>query len=86
MLFQRISRERTCPVCKNAEVYRMKRVGLPVKLVCRVLNLRPHWCPNCDTFFLGPKHSKSPHAEESYGLPGSETTSPDHPHATGLPH
>ncbi|MGB7849000.1 MAG: hypothetical protein WBL63_25525 [Candidatus Acidiferrum sp.] len=58
MMFQRISRKRACPVCKNADVYRVKRAGLSIKVVCRILNLRPHWCPGCDTFFLGPKLSK----------------------------
>jgi len=86
MLFQRISRARNCPVCKNTEVLRMKRVGLPVKVVCRVLNLRPHWCPNCDTFFLGPRQLHSVQGEPSFELPGSKGNTPGHPHATGLPH
>ena len=55
MMFRRISRDRTCPVCKSAEAYRVKRAGFTVKMVCRVLNLRPHWCAECDTFFLGPR-------------------------------
>jgi len=59
MMFQRISKSRACPVCKNAEVYRVKRMGLPVKVVCRIFDLRPHWCPECDTFFLGPRQQKS---------------------------
>jgi hypothetical protein len=58
MLFQRMTRGRTCPVCKSGSVYRVKRAGLPVKVVCKLLNLRPHWCPECDTFFLGPRRSK----------------------------
>lgn len=59
MMFQKITRGRTCPVCKSPEAYRVKRAGLSVKIVCKVLNLRPQWCPQCDTFFLGPRHSKS---------------------------
>ncbi len=58
MMFHKITRGRTCPVCKSPEAYRVKRAGLSVKLVCKVLNLRPQWCPQCDTFFLGPRHSK----------------------------
>ena len=69
MMFQRISRARGCPVCKNADVYRVKRAGLAVKAVCRVLNLRPHWCPECDTFFLGPKQLKSSRPKEEHELP-----------------
>jgi hypothetical protein len=81
MMFQRISRERACPVCKNADVYRVKRAGLSVKVVCRILNLRPHWCPNCDTFFLGPKQSK---AGQTRGRGGSEAVQGEK-NATGQP-
>ena len=63
MMFHKITRGRTCPVCKSPEAYRVKRAGLPVKLVCKVLNLRPQWCPQCDTFFLGPRHAKKQSVE-----------------------
>jgi ssDNA-binding Zn-finger/Zn-ribbon topoisomerase 1 len=69
MRFQRISRARGCPVCKYAEVHRVKRAGFVVKVVCRILNLRSHWCPECDTFFLGPKQLKSSRTKEERELP-----------------
>jgi hypothetical protein len=72
MMFQRISRARGCPTCKNADVYRVKRAGLAVKVACRVLNLRPHWCPECDTFFLGPKQLKPSRPKEERKLPKPE--------------
>jgi len=69
MRFQRISRTPGCPVCKYADVYRVKRAGFLVKILCRILNLRPHWCPECDTFFLGPRQSKSSRSREKQELP-----------------
>jgi hypothetical protein len=85
MLFQRITKGRTCPVCKSAAVYRVKRSGLPIKVVCKLLNLRPHWCPECDTFFLGPRRSKD------LRIPGplGSTNQPQgdsQPQAGSLPH
>jgi hypothetical protein len=85
MMFQRISRERACPVCKNTDVYRVKRAGLSVKVVCRIFNLRPHWCPACDTFFLGPKQSKSAGNRGSDGLASGERKDVGEPRAGGLP-
>ncbi len=67
MMFQRITRGRTCPVCKSPEAYRVKRAGLSVKIVCKVLNLRPQWCPQCDTFFLGPRHSQKQTVHDPLG-------------------
>jgi len=64
MRFRRISRAKTCPVCKSVEAYRVKRAGLRVKVVCRILNLRPYWCPECDTFFLGPRQPGVRRVEE----------------------
>jgi hypothetical protein len=66
MMFQKITKDRTCPVCKSPSSYRVKRAGLPVKMVCSLLNLRPHWCPECDTFYLGPRRPKDPHVEKSF--------------------
>jgi hypothetical protein len=66
MVFQRMTRERVCPVCKSKASYRVKRAGLPVKLVCSLLNLRPHWCPECDTFYLGPRRAKDVRVEQTY--------------------
>ena len=56
MLFRHISKGRNCPQCKSDEVFRVKRTGMALKLVCNMTNLRPHWCSNCDTFFLAPRH------------------------------
>jgi hypothetical protein len=64
MNYRRITRERTCPVCKGSEAYRIRRAGISIKLACRLLNLRPHYCPSCDTFFLGPRHTRDLHIEE----------------------
>lgn len=86
MKFQRISKERACPVCKNVDVYRIKRTGLHVKVVCRLLNLRPHWCPDCDTFFLGPKVSGSRRTVGPYPLPGRTEKTANQPQAGSLPH
>jgi hypothetical protein len=58
MLFHRISKTRTCPKCHSADAYRVRRTGIPVKVVCKLLNVRPHRCPDCDTFFLGPRSSR----------------------------
>lgn len=84
-MFRRISKDRNCPVCKSAEAYRVKRAGLPVKVVCRLLNLRPHWCPDCDTFFLGPRHANSVRVEEMYGPDRNAKKNPNLPHLGGLP-
>jgi hypothetical protein len=82
MIFRRITREKNCPVCKSAEVYRVKRAGLPVKVACRLLNLRPHWCQECDTFFLGPKQGNRAQRGETLEL--TKGASSEAPHA-GLP-
>ena len=86
MLFKRISKDRACPVCKNAEVYRVKRTGIPVKIACRVLNLRPQWCPECDTFFLGPRQSKVPRSPVGAALKSGENQSGNCPPAGGPSH
>jgi hypothetical protein len=65
MKFQRISKERTCPECRSTDVHRVKRTGLPVKVLCRILNLRPHRCAECDTLFLAPTHPKPPRIQET---------------------
>jgi hypothetical protein len=85
MRFQRISKERSCPVCKNVEVYRVKRAGFLIKGVCRILNLRPHWCPDCDTLFLGPKLSKAAGSRGSFGLAGGQQKDGGQPRRDGLP-
>ncbi|HTZ32649.1 MAG TPA: hypothetical protein VMH31_09340 [Methylomirabilota bacterium] len=59
MLFKHISKGRNCPECNSAEVFRVKRTGMALKLICNVTNLRPHWCSNCDTFFLAPRQERA---------------------------
>ncbi len=86
MRFQRISKARTCPECKSKDVYRVKRTGLSLRMVCRIVNLRPYWCSACDTFFLAPKHSKSVRIQEQYGLPSRENKGANLPPADGLTH
>lgn len=53
MMFRRISRDHHCPECKGSEAYRIKRQGIALKFLCKILNLRPHYCPCCDLYFLG---------------------------------
>jgi hypothetical protein len=86
MFFRQISKNRACPACHGSDVYRLKRVGLAVKAVCRLLDLRPHWCASCDTFFLAPKSSRSVAANAGMPLPGSGPGGPHQPQAGGLPH
>jgi hypothetical protein len=85
MVFQRITRGRTCPVCKSGSTFRVKRAGLPIKMVCGLLNLRPHWCPECDTFYLGPRRAKDVRVEESYRPAGPGKTG-GQPQPDSLPH
>ena len=60
MRFRHISRKRICPECQSTEVFRVRRTGMALKLICNVTNLRPHWCPECDTFFLAPRQERGP--------------------------
>jgi hypothetical protein len=55
MMFRRISRDYHCPECRGLEAYRIKRQGVVVKVLCKILNLRPHHCPSCNLYFLGPR-------------------------------
>lgn len=64
MLFKHISKGRSCPQCHSDEVFRMKRTGIALKFICNVTNLRPHWCSNCDTFFLAPRHENTVQLEK----------------------
>jgi hypothetical protein len=85
MKFHRITRERTCPVCQGVEAYRIRREGLTVKVVCGLLNLRPHYCPTCDTYYFGPRHSRRMHREQPPSHPA--TPPPGHqPHADSFSH
>jgi len=46
MLFKRVSKGRNCPQCKSADVFRLRRTGMALKLIGNVTNLRPYWCAN----------------------------------------
>lgn len=61
MRFRHISKKRICPECRSTEVFRVRRTGVALRLICNVTNLRPHWCSNCDTFFLAPRQDRGPH-------------------------
>jgi hypothetical protein len=61
MRFRHISKKRICPECQSTEVFRVRRTGVALKLLCNVTNLRPHRCSNCDTFFLAPRQERGPH-------------------------
>lgn len=88
MMFQRVSKDYKCPLCRSSEAYRIKREGFWNKLVCKVLNLRPHYCPNCDIYFRAPSHrrlrrrfhheSPAPPNSPNHASPGEHTGSP-HP-------
>lgn len=68
MKFQKFSKSRACPTCRSTEVYRMRRVGLTTRVVCKVSDYRPYWCSNCDTFFFALKRPKSAGMGEAYGM------------------
>jgi hypothetical protein len=68
MFFKHISKGRYCPLCKSAEVFRVRRSGMALKFVCNVTNLRPHRCSHCDTFFLAPRHGKVEHVVNEFGI------------------
>jgi hypothetical protein len=58
MKFKRITKERGCPECGGSDEYRVKREGFYVKAVSLFLNVRPHYCPNCDMYFFAPRRAK----------------------------
>ena len=83
MLFRHISKDRTCPQCHSAEVFRVRRTGMALKLVCNLANLRPHWCSTCDTFFLAPRKEHNARVGEDVALTErkASTTNPaEHGH------
>jgi len=86
MLFHQINKERVCPACRSTDVYRVKRVGLTVKAMCRILDLRPHWCANCDNFFLAPRESAARHcpAKGCSAVGGDDSAKQSH--AGGISH
>jgi hypothetical protein len=86
MFFGYVTKERTCPRCKSPEVYRIRRNGIAVRAVCNVLNVRPHWCANCDNFFLAPRREKAVKVEGPYGVSGSDPSGENRPQAEHVPH
>jgi hypothetical protein len=62
------------------QAYRIKREGVAERLVCSMLNLRPHYCPNCDMYFFGPRQTKRLHNEKNVPAPPN-VQSNQHPHA-----
>jgi hypothetical protein len=87
MLFKHISKRRACPRCQSVEVFRVKRSGMALKFLCNVTNLRPHWCPNCDTFFLAPRQEKTTSAHDGVELSSKQPASePSQPRSEPLPH
>ena len=76
MRFKHISKDRNCPQCGSTEVFRMRRTGIALKLVCNVTNLRPHWCSECDSFFLAPKQNKTPHITSQMDLNDRKNAAP----------
>jgi hypothetical protein len=73
MLFKRVSKGRNCPQCKSADVFRLRRTGMALKLIGNVTNLRPYWCANCDTFFLAPRQGNRAQASKGFDLPKGQT-------------
>lgn len=87
MRFRKIAKDRLCPSCKSREVHRLKREGLSVRAVCRILGLRPYWCASCDTFFLAPKLRRPSHLEEEAGsLEPGASGGANPPYAGSRPH
>jgi hypothetical protein len=82
MIFLRISRDYKCPICRGSEAYRIKREGFLTKVACKVLNLRPHYCPNCDLHFLGPRRRGMPRTQH-IGTPTTPNTNEDAQHEAG---
>lgn len=70
MLFRRITRHRACPECHSRDIHRVKRVGLTVKALCRIFDVRPHVCADCDNFFLAPRQPKPASSSPDYNVSG----------------
>jgi len=86
MFFGYVTKERTCPRCKSAHVYRVKRNGIAMRAVCSVLKMRPYWCENCDNFFLAPRQERGMRIEGQYGISGRKGSGAGRPDANNLPH
>jgi len=85
MFFGYITKEHTCPHCKSADVYRIKRRGLTIRAVCNVFRVRPHWCANCDAFFLAPKQPKEAQVDGPYRFTGGAGPGESGPRVENLP-
>lgn len=86
MFFGYITRERTCPRCNGSEVYRVRRNGIALRAVCNVFNVRPHWCAECDNFFLAPKQDKAVRIGTRYRISGGAPSAGSGQQAGHLPH
>lgn len=86
MRFQKFSKTQRCPTCQSTEVYRVKRVGLAIRVVCSVSNYRPYWCSNCDSFFFAPRRARAVRIEEHYPITKPEEPASKQPEAGGLTH
>jgi hypothetical protein len=86
MFFGYVTKERTCPRCKSAEVYRIRRNGMALRAVCNVLNARPYWCANCDNFFLAPKQGKGMRMEGQDAVSDGDASSGSRTEVNQLPH
>jgi len=85
MKLQPITKGPTCPVCNGSEAYRIRRTGISIKVMCWLFNLRPHYCPECDTFFLGPRHSKGLRTDQPFSS-STEPRSSGQPQPSAVPH
>ena len=86
MFFGYVTKKRACPRCQSTDVYRIRRSGITVRAVCNVLNVRPHWCANCDNFFLAPRPEKSARIERQYGVSNADPSGGHLPQADQVPH
>lgn len=86
MFFKHISKGRNCPQCKSGDVFRLKRTGMALRFVCNLTNLRPHWCSNCDTFFLAPRREHATRMTEDAKLPGKPQAKVPGPTQPGREH
>jgi hypothetical protein len=86
MKFKRITRERGCPECLGSDEYRVRREGLYVKAVSLILNVRPHYCPNCDIYFFAPRHSKSAQPKQTTESSRTPNRANTQLHPRSLPH
>lgn len=86
MKFQKFSKTQICPRCKSTEIFRLKRVGIATRVLCKVSNYRPYWCSSCDEFFFAPRQSRPVRAGGHYPITKPDQASQNQPSAGGLTH